>query len=122
MPGRETVSAGGRATVVYSLRRHAMIFTPHQLPPLPAGKVYELWLIGPPVVRPAGLLPTGPGASAPILASGVVRGDEVGLTIEPAAVPRADHAADPGYPAAGLTRKRILYSTNPPRCWRRKQH
>lgn len=81
----QTTSAGIRATVVYSLHRHAMIFTPHELPPLPPGKIYELWLIGPPVVRPAGLLAAGQASLAtPILATGVVRGDEVGLTVEPA--------------------------------------
>jgi anti-sigma-K factor RskA len=81
----QTTTAGIRATVVYSLRKHAMIFTPHELPPLPAGKTYELWLIGPPQVRPAGLIAAGQASLGnPILASGVVRGDEVGVTVEPA--------------------------------------
>ncbi len=83
------VSAGGRATVVYSLRRHAMIFTPHELKPLPPGEVYELWLIGPPATRPAGLLPAQQAESSPILATGVVRGDVVGVTVEPPAAPRS---------------------------------
>lgn len=81
----QTTSAGIRATVVYSLRQHAMIFTPHELPPLPTGKIYELWLIGPSAIRPAGLLASGSAAlSKPILATGVNRGDEVGITVEPA--------------------------------------
>jgi hypothetical protein len=81
----QTTSAGGHATLVYSLRRHAVIFTSHGLPPPPPGKVYELWLIGPPHVRPAGLLGSGaPGRSGPVLAEGVIRGDYFGLTIEPA--------------------------------------
>src|SRR5262249_51593464 len=50
------ISVGGTATVVYSLRRHAVIVTSASLPPPAAGKVYELWLIGPPQVRPAGFL------------------------------------------------------------------
>ena len=78
-------SVGGTATVVFSLARHSMIFTSAGLPPLPSGRVYELWLMGPPRVRPAGLLAAGPaGRSVPVLAGGVVRGDQVGLTVEPA--------------------------------------
>jgi len=80
-----STSAGGRATVVYSLRKHALIVTLAQLPSPPAGKVYELWLLGPPHVRPAGLLPAGPrGRSAPVLVAGLVSGDQLGLTVEPA--------------------------------------
>ena len=78
-------SAGGRATVVYSLRKHSLIVTLAQLPSPPAGKVYELWLLGPPRVRPAGLLPAGTrGRSAPVLVAGLVGGDQLGLTVEPA--------------------------------------
>jgi hypothetical protein len=78
-------SAGGRATVVYSLRRHSLIVTMAQLPSPPAGKVYELWLLGPPRVRPAGLLPAGNrGRSAPVLVAGLISGDQLGLTVEPA--------------------------------------
>lgn len=76
---------GGRATVVYSLRDHSMIFTSQGLPPPPPGKVYEMWLIGPPTVRPAGLLPSGQACrSGPFLAHGVATGDDFGLTVEPA--------------------------------------
>jgi hypothetical protein len=81
----ETTNDGGHATLVYSLRRHAMIFTSHGLPPPPPGKVYELWLIGPPHVRPAGLLGPGEaGRAGPILTTGVIRGDDFGMTVEPA--------------------------------------
>jgi anti-sigma-K factor RskA len=62
-----------------------MVFTSHGLPPLPPGKVYQLWFIGPPTVRSAGLLPAAQaGQAGPVLASGLVRGDEIGLTVEPA--------------------------------------
>ena len=58
---------------------------PPQLPPPPHGKVYELWLLGPPRVRPAGLLPaTTGGHTAPVLVAGLVSGDQLGLTVEPA--------------------------------------
>jgi anti-sigma-K factor RskA len=81
----QTTSDGGHATLVFSLRRHAMIFTSHGLPPPPPGKVYELWLIGPPHVRPAGLLGPGQaGQAGPVVAQGVVKGDNFGITIEPA--------------------------------------
>lgn len=81
----QATSAGGTATVVYSLKRHALIVTSAQLPPPPQGKVYELWLLGPPRVRPAGLLATGThGRSAPVLVAGLVSGDQLGLTVEPA--------------------------------------
>jgi anti-sigma-K factor RskA len=80
-------SAGGNATVVYSLSRHALLVTASKLPALRDNKVYELWLIGPSSTRRAGLLP-GAGAMAgrggPVLVSGLVRGDRLGLTVEPA--------------------------------------
>ncbi len=80
----QVTSVGGTATVVFSLARHSMIFTSAGLPPLPSGRVYELWLMGSPRVRPAGLLAAGPaGRSVPVLAGGLVRGDQVGLTVEP---------------------------------------
>jgi anti-sigma-K factor RskA len=81
----QATSAGGRVTLVYSLRVHAMIVTTHDLPAPPPGKVYQLWYIGPPKVRSAGLLPAGQvGRAGPVLSSGLARGDEIGLTIEPA--------------------------------------
>ncbi|HUC57522.1 MAG TPA: anti-sigma factor [Streptosporangiaceae bacterium] len=80
-----TTSAGGHVTLVYSLSEHAVIFASNGLPAPPSGKVYELWLIGPPRVRPAGLLGSGaPGRSGPVLARGAVHGDDFGITIEPA--------------------------------------
>ncbi len=81
----QTASDGTRATVVYSLRRHALVFTSRGLPPLPSGKVYQLWLIGASRIRSAGLLSEGPSDnSRPVLAEGLLPGDVVGLTVEPA--------------------------------------
>ena len=78
-------SLGGTATVVVSPARHEMIFTTAGLPPPGAAKVYELWLLGPPRTRPAGLLPAPKaGLTAPVLASELRPGDKVGLTVEPA--------------------------------------
>jgi anti-sigma-K factor RskA len=81
----QRTSAGGTATVVYSQARHALIVTSAKLPPPPPGKVYELWLLGPPRVRPAGLLPASAhGKTPPILVQGLVPGDQLGMTVEPA--------------------------------------
>jgi Anti-sigma-K factor rskA len=78
-------SAGGFATIVVSASRRQLIVTTTGLRGLPSSKVYELWLIGPPGTRPAGLLSEGPGGrSRPVLASGLSPGDQLGLTIEPA--------------------------------------
>ncbi len=86
----QTTSDGGHATLVYSLRRHALIFSSHGLPPLPSGKVYQLWLIGPRQATSAGLLPAGQaGQAGPLLATGVARGDSFGMTVEPPAAPRS---------------------------------
>lgn len=81
----QTISSGGRVTLVYSLHRHAMIVTTHGLPAPPPGKVYQLWFIGPPATRSAGLLPgSRAGRAGPVLSSGLARGDTIGITIEPA--------------------------------------
>ena len=81
----QAMSSGGRVTLVYSLRRQAMIVTTHGLPAPPPGKVYQLWFIGPPATRSAGLLPgSQAGRAGPVLSSGLARGDTIGLTIEPA--------------------------------------
>jgi anti-sigma-K factor RskA len=78
-------SKGGAATVVVSPGRRQLVVTTSGLPPLPAGKVYQLWLIGPPKTRSAGLLPTGAGThTEPVLASGLAAGDKFGMTVEPA--------------------------------------
>ena len=76
---------GGTATVVVSRAEGKVVFTTAGLPRLPASKVYELWLMGPPKIRRAGLLPApAAGRTAPVLASGLAAGDSVGVTVEPA--------------------------------------
>jgi hypothetical protein len=81
----ERTSLGGTATVVYSHTRHALIMTSAHLPPPPKGKVYELWLLGPPRVRPAGLLSANAeGHTSQLLVNGLVHGDQLGMTVEPA--------------------------------------
>jgi len=78
-------SVGGTATIVVAARRHELVFTSAGLPVLASSKVYQLWLIGPSGAASAGLLPeASQGRTAPVLASGLVPGDEVGVTVEPA--------------------------------------
>jgi anti-sigma-K factor RskA len=75
----------GSATVVMSHRDHALVLTTAMLPALPAGQRYQVWLMGPRRIRPAGMLPVPHrGMTAPVVVSGVAPGDMVGLTVEPA--------------------------------------
>jgi anti-sigma-K factor RskA len=77
-------------TVVLSAGRRELVVSTSGLASLPTGKVYQLWLIGPSAaqataVRPAGLLPLAEsGLTVPVLASGLVAGDKLGMTVEPA--------------------------------------
>jgi len=80
-------SLGGRTTVVASAELRELVVSTSGLPALTGGKVYQLWLIGPApatvkATRSAGLLPSG--LIAPYLASGLVHGDMLGITVEPA--------------------------------------
>ena len=79
------VTHGGVATVVLAADRHELAVVTTGLPALPAGKVYQLWLIGKPAITSAGLLPPAKDGQTPaVLATGVVKGDTLGLTVEPA--------------------------------------
>jgi anti-sigma-K factor RskA len=78
-------SVGGTGTVIVAVRQQKLIFTATGLPPLSAAKVYQLWLMGPPRIRSAGLLPPpAQGRTPPLLAAGLRAGDQVGVTVEPA--------------------------------------
>jgi len=80
-----TVTHGGVATVVLAADRHELAVVTTGLPALPAGQVYQLWLIGKPKIVSAGLLPAAKNGQTPaVLATGVVKGDTLGLTVEPA--------------------------------------
>jgi len=81
----QATTHGGTATIVVSLAQHRFVFTATGLPVLRASQVYQLWLLGPPRVRSAGLLPRpSAGHTAPVLASGLQAGDKIGMTVEPA--------------------------------------
>ncbi len=80
-----STTKGGVATVVLAAARHQLAVITNGLPALPPGKVYQLWLIGKTKIVSAGLLPPAQsGQTRPVVASGVVKGDTLGLTVEPA--------------------------------------
>jgi anti-sigma-K factor RskA len=79
------VRPGGNATVVMSLRERRLVFAAAGLRALPASRCYELWLVDHGRDRRAALLPMpSHGRTGPIVATGVHRGDRLGLSIEPA--------------------------------------
>jgi hypothetical protein len=83
LASRTTV--GGAAVVVLAPSRRQLVVTTAGLPTLRSGQVYQLWLIGPVKIVSAGLLPAVEGGkTSPVLASGIVPGDKLGLTVEPA--------------------------------------
>jgi anti-sigma-K factor RskA len=75
-------SAGGIVTVVFSGHQRAAVITTTGMASLPSGRVYQLWVIGPAGARSEGLL-TRPGQANQVLASGVVPGERIGITVEP---------------------------------------
>jgi anti-sigma factor RsiW len=78
------VRTGGTVTAVISRGERALVFTTVGLPPLPAARCYQLWLMGPSGDRSAGMLPAQHHKmTTPVIASGLAPGDRVGLTIEP---------------------------------------
>ena len=83
----KATAIGGRVTLVKSASKHQIVVTATGLPPLKAGKVYQLWLIGHPPnkIRSEGLLAASHnGRTAPVLISGVLAGDTLGVSIQQA--------------------------------------
>jgi anti-sigma factor RsiW len=79
------IRTGGTATVVMSHRAGELVLTANGLPVLPRAWVYQVWLMGPAGDRSAGLLHAAHGKMAgPMLVTGLLSGDRVGLTVEPA--------------------------------------
>ncbi len=79
-----TVAGGGSATLVYaaSLKTSAIIV--EGMNALPSDKVYELWYINAEGARPAGTFTvSGDGKLWQILDGSMVKGDTVGVTVEP---------------------------------------
>jgi len=71
--------AGGSVTVVTSAALRESVVSATGMAALPAGRVYQVWVMSPAGARSAGLL-TG----TQLLASAVTPGDRIGITVEPA--------------------------------------
>jgi anti-sigma-K factor RskA len=80
------VTTGGTATVVMSHRERALVFTAADLRVLPSSESYELWLMGPAGNKPAGMINVSGGGkmASPMVVAGLLSGDSVGMTVEPA--------------------------------------
>lgn len=78
-----SVGTGGTATVVDSRGRDEAAITLTGLARLPAGKAYQLWIIGSGGVRSGGVVSTG-GAAGPVFVHGIGGVQSVALTVEPA--------------------------------------
>jgi len=73
---------GGTVTVIVSDRQRDAVVSTSGMTALTDGRVYQLWVIGASGARSAGLLPAA-GPTGPVLASGVLPGDRIGITVEP---------------------------------------
>jgi hypothetical protein len=72
--------AGGSVTVVTSAGLRESVVSATGMAALPAGRVYQAWVMSPAGdARSAGLL-----AGTQLLASAVTSGDRIGITVEPA--------------------------------------
>jgi anti-sigma factor RsiW len=80
------VTTGGRATVVMSHRARALVFIASGLTRLPSARAYELWLMSPAGDTPAGMLPPArKGMSGPMVVKQLRPGEQLAMTVEPAA-------------------------------------
>jgi anti-sigma factor RsiW len=81
-----SVRTGGTATVVMSHQAKSLVFIASKLSALPASRSYELWIMSPSGDKPVGMLPPAHGGMfGPMVVGGLQAGDQVGLTVEPAA-------------------------------------
>jgi anti-sigma-K factor RskA len=84
---RAPVSSGGHAVIVYSRGRGEAVVELADLPSLPDGRVYQLWLMdtgGAATARSAGLVDaSGAVVNAQVLSPALDDATAVGLTVEP---------------------------------------
>jgi anti-sigma-K factor RskA len=79
------VAAGGTATVLISSSKDALVIKMKDVPPPPAGKVYQMWLI-----PKDGSAPVSEGLmdkealSRPAVVKGIASAASLGITVEPA--------------------------------------
>ena len=88
-PGARATTAratgGGTVTLVSASSRERIVVASSGLPALPSSKTYELWMMGPAGIRPAGLLRPDATGHVPLRVATVPGGtNRVGLTVEPA--------------------------------------
>jgi anti-sigma-K factor RskA len=81
-----TTSVGGTVTVDVASAMRELVITTDDMPGLPATEAYQVWVLEPSGKAASdGLLIRIPDhRTAPVLAAGLVRGDKMGLTVEPA--------------------------------------
>jgi anti-sigma factor RsiW len=78
-----TPGGTGQATVVVSRGRGQAVFVASGLPPAPAARTYQLWVVDRSGPRPAGLVEVAGGGRVTRLLDGPVTGDEqVAMTVE----------------------------------------
>ncbi|MFD7443862.1 anti-sigma factor domain-containing protein [Streptomyces sp. NPDC059909] len=80
----QRLADGGTGTLAVSRSENAAAFIAYELPPLPAGKTYELWFDDDGTFRPAGLLGGAAERQLRVLDGPVGNATAVGITIEPA--------------------------------------
>ncbi|MGH3189706.1 MAG: anti-sigma factor [Streptosporangiaceae bacterium] len=73
---------GGTVSVVVSDQQRGAVVSTTGMTALPTGRVYQLWVIDASGARSAGLLQAA-GQTGAVLASGVLPGDRIGITVEP---------------------------------------
>ncbi len=111
-----TTSRGGAVTAIVAPGQGELVVVTSGLPALPASKVYELWLLGPSVAKPSGLL-SAPrnGRTDPVVAAGLAAGYKLGITVEPAGgTLEAHHRPDRRHAPVGLMN--TLMDTGRTRC------
>jgi anti-sigma factor RsiW len=72
----------GEAAVVVSRQRGRAVFLAAGLPPSPAARSYQLWVVGPSGPRPAGLVEAGGGRVTRLLDGPVAGTEQVAMTVE----------------------------------------
>lgn len=78
-----SMQGGGGATVIASQRLGRTAFVYHDLPPLAASSVYQLWYSRNGSMVPAGLVTPGRTDGTQLLAGGPSGSEAVGVTVEP---------------------------------------
>jgi len=77
------VKIGGTVTVISSGSDNGMVFSATGLPPLPAGKAYQLWMINGSGVRPGPVLEPVDGRIPAVFAGNLDGAQTIAMTVEP---------------------------------------